>query len=355
MSERPVKSGALGMGEEIPMVETRSVSLLALALAGLIIAPSFARADDFYKGKTFTIVVGFSPGGGYDSNARAVARYLAAHIPGHPNVIVQNMPGAGSLTSVRYLDVSAPKDGTVMTVFNPGLVTQSIVAPEKVQLDFRKYGWIGVVTPDFRVCYGYGPNGVKSWDDMMHRKEFVLGSTARGSGNYINGATLREVFHAPIKQILGFPGSADQRLAIERGELDGDCGSYSSIPIEWIRDGAAHPFVRFTEQRPPEIPESAVSIGTFAKSEEQKQILDVLDASDEVGRPFIMSKQVPADRVAIIRKAFNATMQDKDFLADMEKQQFPVNPLTGEDAEAIVGKMMNAPPAIVAKAKAIYE
>jgi tripartite-type tricarboxylate transporter receptor subunit TctC len=242
-----------------------------------------------------------------------------------------------------------------MTIFNPGLVTQSIIAPEKVQLDFRKYGWVGVITPDFRVCYGYGPNGVKSWDDMMHRKEFVLGSTARGSGNYINGATLREVFHAPIKQILGFPGSAEQRLAIERGELDGDCGSYSSIPVEWVRERLAHPFVRFTDQRPPEIPESAVFVGSFAKTEEQKQILDVLDASDEVGRPFVMSKQVPAERVAIIRKAFDDTMKDKDFLADSDKQQLPVNPLTGQEAEAIVAKMMNAAPAVVAKAKAIYE
>jgi tripartite-type tricarboxylate transporter receptor subunit TctC len=342
------------MAEKISMAKTRC-ALLPLVLAGLMVAPALARADDFYKGKTVTIVVGFSPGGGYDVNARALSRHLAAHIPGNPNVIVQNMPGAGSLTSVRYLDVNAPKDGTVMTVFNPGLVTQSLIAPEKVQLDFRKYGWIGVVTPDFRVCYGFGPKGVMSWDDMMHRKEFVLGSTARGSGNYINGATLREVFHAPIKQILGFPGSADQRLAIERGELDGDCGSYSSIPIEWMRDGRAHPFVRFTERRPPEIPESAVSIGSFAKTDEQKQILDVLDASDEVGRPFIMSKQVPADRVAIMRKAFSETMKDPEFLADMEKQQLPANPLTGEEAEAIVGRMMNAPPAIVAKAKAIYE
>ncbi|HEY4403455.1 MAG TPA: hypothetical protein VGN55_02285 [Xanthobacteraceae bacterium] len=337
------------------MAKTRCVSLLPLALAGLMVAPSFARADDFYKGKTFTIVVGFSPGGGYDVNARSLARHLSAHIPGNPSIIVQNMPGAGSLTSVRYLDVTAPKDGTAMTIFNPGLVTQSIMQPDKVQLDFRKYGWIGVVTPDFRVCYGFGPKGVKSWDDMMSRKEFVLGSTARGSGNYINGATLREVFHAPIKQILGFPGSAEQRLAIERGELDGDCGSYSSIPVEWVRDGSAHPFVRFTEQRPPEIPETAVYVGTFAKTEEQKQILDVLDASDEVGRPFIMSKQVPAERIAIMRKAFNETMQDKEFLADMAKQQNPVNPLTGEEAETIVAKMMSAPPAVVAKAKAIYE
>jgi tripartite-type tricarboxylate transporter receptor subunit TctC len=335
------------------MTRACSVSLLALMLAGLLAAP--ARADDFYKGKTLTIVVGFTPGGGYDANARGLARHLSAHIPGNPNVIVQNMPGAGSLTSVRYLDVTAPKDGTAMTIFNPGLVTQSIVQPDKVQLDFRKYGWIGVVTPDFRVCYGFGPKGVNSWDDMMSRKEFVLGATARGSGNYINGATLREVFRAPIKQILGFPGSAEQRLAIERGELDGDCGSYSSVPVEWLRDGLAHPFVRFTERRLPEIPESAAYIGNFTKTEEQRQILDVLDASDEVGRPFVMSKQVPAERVAIMRKAFNDTMQDKDFLADMAKQQNPVNPLTGEEAETIVAKMMSAPPAVVAKAKAIYE
>jgi tripartite-type tricarboxylate transporter receptor subunit TctC len=333
----------------------RRLSLLSFTLAGLVAAPALAQADDFYKGKTFTIVVGFSPGGGYDVNARGLARHLSAHIPGNPGIIVQNMPGAGSLTSVRYLDVTAPKDGTAMTIFNPGLVTQSIMQPDKVQLDFRKYGWIGVVTPDFRVCYGFGPNGVKSWDDMMRRKEFVLGSTARGSGNYINGATLREVFRAPIKQILGFPGSAEQRLAIERGELDGDCGSYSSIPIEWIRDGSAHPFVRFTEQRPPEIPESVAYIGTFTKTDEQRQILDVLDASDEVGRPFVMSKQVPPERVAIIRKAFDDTMKDKEFLADMEKQQLPVNPISGEEAETIVAKMMNAPPAVVAKAKAIYE
>ena len=275
------------------MASIRCLSVLPLALAGLVAAPAFGHADDFYKGKTFTIVVGFSPGGGYDVNARALARHLSAHIPGNPNIIVQNMPGAGSLTSVRYLDVTAPKDGTVMTIFNPGLVTQSIMQPDKVRLDFRKYDWIGVVTPDFRVCYGYGPNGVKSWDDMMHRKEFVLGSTARGSGNYINGATLREVFHAPIKQILGFPGSAEQRLAIERGELDGDCGSFSSIPIEWIRDGSAHTFVRFTEKRPPEIPESAAYIGTFTTTDEQRQILDVLDRL-RLGRPALHHVEIGA-------------------------------------------------------------
>jgi tripartite-type tricarboxylate transporter receptor subunit TctC len=329
--------------------------LLPYVLAGVLAALLPARADDFYKGKIFTIVVGFSPAGGYDNYARVLARYIGAHIPGNPTVIVQNMPGAGSLTSVRYLNLTAPKDGTVMTIFNPGLVTQSIVQPERVALDFRKYAWVGVVTPDYRVCYGFGPKGVMSWDDMMHRAPFVLGSTGKGSGNYINGATLREVFHAPVKQVLGFPGSAEQRLAIERGELDGDCGSYSSIPLEWIDKGLAHPFVRFTRDRPAEIPESAVYIGDFATTDGQKQLLRVLNGGDEVGRPFVMSKDVPPERLATIRKAFDDTMKDPAFLAEMDKQQLPVHPLTGDQAAKIVEELNAVPPAVIAQAKPLYE
>jgi tripartite-type tricarboxylate transporter receptor subunit TctC len=329
--------------------------VLSGIVAGTFTTASPARADDFYKGKIFTIVVGFSPAGGYDSYARNLARYIGNHIPGSPTVIVQNMPSAGSLTAVRYLNLTAPKDGTVMAIFNPGLVTESVVQPDRVQLDFHKYSWVGVVTPDYRVCYGYGPNGVTSWDDMMHRKQFVLGSTGKASGNYINGAVLREVFHAPVKQVLGFPGSAEQRLAIERGELDGDCGSYSSIPIDWINNGLAHSFVRFSRERPEEVPESAVYIGTFATSDDERKLISLLDGGDEVGRPFIMSKDVPADHLAIVRKAFDDTMKDPGFVADMAKQQLPVHPIGGEQVESMVNELMNAPPAIVAQAKPIYQ
>ncbi len=330
--------------------------LVACVCVGLAALAVPAHADDFYKGKTFTIVVGFSPAGGYDSYARVLARYIGNHIPGKPTVIVQNMPGAGSLTSVRYLDLTAQKDGTVMTIFNPGLVTQSIVQPERVNLDFRKIAWVGVVTPDFRVCYGYGPNAITSWDQLMHGgKQFIIGSTGKASGNYINGAVLRIVFHAPVKQVLGYPGSAEQRLAIEQGSLDGDCGSYSSIPIDWITKGLAHPFVRFIDNRPSEIPESAAYIGSFATSDEQRQLVRVLGGGDEVGRPFIMSKQVPADHLAIIRQAFDDTMIDPGFVADMAKEALPVHPLTGQQAEKIVEELMNVPANIVAEAKPIYE
>jgi tripartite-type tricarboxylate transporter receptor subunit TctC len=337
------------------MLKSRTRCLVAV-LIGLLAFILPASAQDYYKGKTFTIVVGFSPAGGFDTYARNLARYLGSHIPGNPTVIVQNMPGAGSLTSVRYLNLTAPKDGTVMTIFNPGLVTQSLVQPERVNLDFRQFSWVGIATPDFRVCYGYGPNGIKSWDQLMHGgKPFIIGSTGKGSGNYINGATLREVFHAPVKQVLGFPGSAEQRLAIEQGELDGDCGSYSSIPVDWIDKGLVHTFVRFINNRPPEIPESAAYVGTFAASDEQRQLLRVLDGGDEVGRPFMMSKAVPADHLAIVRKAFDDTMKDPGFLADMAKQQLPVHPLTGQEAEKIVGELAAAPANVIALAKPLYE
>jgi tripartite-type tricarboxylate transporter receptor subunit TctC len=338
----------------IAMFKSRAFVLPMLLMAVLALLPQ-ARADDFYKGKLFTIVVGFSPAGGYDNYARVLSRYIGNHIPGNPKVIVQNMPGAGSLTSVRYLNLTAPKDGTVMVIFNPGMVTQSIVQPDKINLDFRRYAWVGVVTPDYRVCYSYGEAGPKTWDEMMHGKEFVLGSTGKSSGNYINGATLREVFHAPVKQVMGYPGSAEQRLAIEQGALDGDCGSYSSIPLEWIDKKLVHSFVRFTRQRVDEIPESAVYIGTFAKSDEQQQLLNLLNGGDEVGRPFIMSKEVPAEHLAVIRKAFDDTMKDPAFLAEMGKQQLPVHPLTGEEAEKIVNELVDVPPAIIAQAKPLYE
>jgi tripartite-type tricarboxylate transporter receptor subunit TctC len=324
-------------------------------MTALVSAPALVRADDFYKGKTVTIVVGFSPGGGYDLYARALARFIPDHIPGHPAVIVQNMPGAGSLVAVRALDTTQSKDGTVMLTFEPGLITQSLAQPEMVNLDFRKYAWVGAVSPNFEVCYGYGPNGVKSWEDLMHRKEFVLGAVGKAAGNYIEGATLREVFNAPVKQVLGFPGSAELRLSIERGELDGDCGVLNSIPPDWLSDNKAHPFVRFNKERPPEMTENARFIDDFATSQEQKDLLDVLDAGREVGQSFMMSGDVPADRLAILRKSFADTMKDPGFLAEMEKEQLSVHPLTGEEDGQIVAKMTTVSPAIIAEVKKIYE
>jgi len=333
-------------------------SLIPLAAAGLIVAaaPALAQAGgDFYKGKTINMIVGFTPGGGYDLYARTLARHMPRHIPGNPNVIVENMPSAGSLTAVRHLDGTAPKDGTVMVTFNPGLLIETKTTPEKISVDFTAFAWIGSATRDFRVCYAWGTKGIKNWDDMMKSKEFILGSTAKGSGNYINGAELRKIFGAPVRQILGFPGSAEQRLAIQNGELDGDCGSWNSIPLDFIRDKKIETFVRFSEVRYPEILESVPWIGSFAKTQEQKDLLAMLGAADEVGRPYIMSKQVPADRVALMRAAFDETMKDQAFIDDATKQRLSLSPASAAECEAIVAKIAKASPQMVQKAKEIYE
>jgi tripartite-type tricarboxylate transporter receptor subunit TctC len=334
----------------------------AAVLLCLVVAPvasiggiACAQAADFYSGKTLTIVAGSVPGGGIDTVGRLVARYIGGYIAGKPNVIVQNMPGAGSLTSVRYLAANAPKDGTVMTTFNAGLVTQSIVEPDRIGVDFTKIGWIGVVSPEYPVCYSYGPSGVRTWDEMMRREQFALGSSGLGAGNYLIAATLREVFNAPVKLIMGFGGDAQRRLAIQRGELDGDCSSIGSIPKDWLRDGDAHIFVSFTEQRLPEIPNDVPDVVSLANSPEQKKLLELLTVGDALGRPFIMSQQVLPERLAEIRKAFAATMDDAEFRAEMARLQVPVHALTGSAVQDFIAKLSAYPADILAQAKRVYE
>jgi tripartite-type tricarboxylate transporter receptor subunit TctC len=333
------------------MKTARTLSVVLGVLAIVAATAGSTAADDFYKGKTVTIIVGFSPGGGYDTYARALARHMGNHIPGNPTVIVQNMPGAGSLTAVRYLDATAPKDGTVITAFNPGQITESLTDAEKIKLRFSDYAFVGSITRDFRVCYAWHATGIKSWDDLTKAKEFILGATAPGVSSYVNGAILRNVFALKVRQVVGFPGSAEQRLAIERGELHGDCGSWSSIPEDWIAQKKINPLVRFSPVSTPDMPDNIPYSGALAKTEEQKRILGIVGAAGELGRPYIVSKQVPKDRLEILRKAFDATVQDKAFLSDAEKQRLPVNPADGEEAEKIIAEIYSAPPELVEKAK----
>lgn len=338
----------------------RDTWLRSLALASVVSASTFSAAlsqtpAEFFKGKNVNLVVGFTPGGGYDQYARVFARHFDKHIPGRPNVVVQNAPGAGSLTAVKRLDASFPADGTNIVTFNYGLITESLTHPEKTSVNFTQYRWIGSITRDFRVCYTWYQTGMKSWADVAKRDEIIFGTTGPGTSVYINGAILRNVFGVKVRQILGYPGSAETRLALERGELHADCNSWSSIPEDWIRDNKIIPFVLFTTERAPDMPKDLPYIGTFAKTDEQKAILDVLTAAGELGRPYIVSPKVPADRVVALRAAFDATMKDKDYLAEAGKALMPVFPISGAEAEQIAARIYAVPPEMVAKAKKAAE
>lgn len=324
--------------------------LLPIALSGPVMAQD---AASYFKGKQVRLTVGFTPGGGYDAYTRLLSRHYSRHIPGEPEMIVVNMPGASSFKSVQYLNSGAPKDGTAITAFNPGLLIQSMTIPDKVNVKFTDFAWIGSISEDLRVCYMWHETGVKSWPDMLARSQVVMGDTGAGSSSYVNQRLLLEVFDVKLKQILGYPGSAEKRLAIERRELDGDCGSWTSIGEDWIRDKKINLVLRFSPHVAMGLPESVTYAGDLIKDPKKKQVYQLLASSADIGRPFIAPKEVPADRVKLLRAAFNATMKDAKFLADAEKMKLLVTPMTGEDVDKALVELYRAPADVVAMAKEI--
>jgi tripartite-type tricarboxylate transporter receptor subunit TctC len=334
------------------------LALSALATASWCIAgASQSAAQDpaaFYRGKTVRIVVGFSSGGGYDVYARVLARHIGRYIPGNPTVVVQNMPGAASLKSVQYLTTGAPTDGTLITTFNPGLITQSLTAPEKVGgVSFLDYAWIGNVSEDFRVCYTWNGTGIKSFQELLARPKLNFGNTGVGTSAYIDNRILSELFGVKVNMVKGYPGSADKRIAIERGELDGDCGSWTSMPDDWLRDSKITVHIRFSRTLFPGMPPSAAAARDLLTDSRKRDIFNLLTASAVVGRPYIAPKGVPTDRLAALRAAFDTTMKDPEFLTDSEKQHLAVTPMTGAEVETFIKELYRAPPDIAAAAREI--
>jgi tripartite-type tricarboxylate transporter receptor subunit TctC len=328
---------------------------LAAGIACLLFAaPATAQdAASFYKGKTVRIVVGFSAGGGYDHYARVLSRHIGRYIPGNPNVIVQNMPGAASLNSVKHLAAAAPADGTVINAFNPGLITQSLTVPQKVGINFLEFGWVGNISEDFRVCYTWNGTGIKTWQDLLARPKVTVGSTGVGTSAYIDSRILSDLFGVKLHQVMGYPGSAEKRIAIERGELDGDCGSWTSLPEEWLRDQKITIHIRYSRTLVPGMPSSALIAREVLTDPKKRQTFDLLTASALIGRPYIVPKAVPADRVATLRAAFDATVKDREFLADTAKQRLTVTAMTGAEVATFIQELYKTPPDVVAAARKI--
>jgi tripartite-type tricarboxylate transporter receptor subunit TctC len=310
-------------------------------------------AQDFYKGKTINILAGFSPGGGYDANARVLARHMGRHIPGNPAIVVQNMPGAGSLNAVHYLNNTAAKDGTVLNTFNFGAIGEARLSPQKIKIDFRKFNWIGSISQDLTVCYVWHTLGVKTLDELKARPKVHYGSTGPGSSSDLNQRIMKNIFGVKLQQVGGYPGSAEQRIAIERGELDGDCGAWSSIPVEWIRQKKINPVIRSSPATAPDMPPGVPFSIDIAPNERARQIMRLLLASNQLGRPFMASAAVPAERVRILRAAFAATMKDEAFIAETKKLRLPLSPTVGEAARKVVDDIYAIPQDIVEAARAV--
>jgi tripartite-type tricarboxylate transporter receptor subunit TctC len=339
---------------ELGRGKAMKISRYVLAAAAVFSLSSVAaQAQDFYKGKTITITVGYSPGGGFDANARLLAHYLGRHIPGNPEVVVSNMPGAGSLTAVLNLDGNAPKDGTVIDIFNFGAIGDSRMGVLPLKVDFRKYSWIGSISQDITACFVWHTLGIKTIADAKAHGVLHFGLTSVGTSNDVNQKILKNIFGVNIQQIPGYPGSADEKVAIERGELDGDCGAWSSTPADWIAKKEIDTLIRSAPVVPADMPPDVPYSVDIAPTPHDAQIIRLLVSSGSVGRPFIASKEVPADRLKILRDGFDATVKDPDFLADAAKQRLPVAPKNAAAALKTVEDIYATPDDIVAAARKI--
>jgi tripartite-type tricarboxylate transporter receptor subunit TctC len=325
----------------------------AAALASLSVAPAFAQAD-FYKGKNIDVYIGTTVGGGYDAYGRLLARHLSKHIPGNPSVTPKNMEGAGGLRLANWIYNVAPKDGTAIGTYGRGIPFDPILGGKAAQFDATKFNWVGSMNDEVSVCAAWKDAGVTKFEELS-TKELIVGGTGSTADSDLFPKVINGVLGTKMRVISGYPGGNDITLAMQRGEVKGRCGwSWSSVKSghsDWLKDKTLHILVQLSLEKHPDLPDVPL-IMDFAKTEEQKQILRLVFARQVMGRPFTAPPGVPADRVAILRKAFMDTMKDPEFMAEAEKGQIEITPVSGEAIQKLVADVYATPAAVAEKAAA---
>ena len=330
----------------------RCIAAVTLFAASAASAADTARP--FFAGRQITITVGEPPGGGADAYARLVQRHIPGHIPGRPTILVQNMPGAGSLKSINYLNTAAPADGTAIAIFNSGLLDQSLIARDRVNVDFRQFSWIGNVSEDLRVCYVWAGSGITDMQALRSRsRPLFWGVTSPGTAGNTDSVLLQQLFGIRIMTVQGYAGAADKRLAVERREIDGDCGGWNVLPPDWIRDRKINVLLRFSPTVAAGIDRRIPFGGDLVNNERDRKLYDFLVAPERLGRLFVMSAKVPADRVQVLRTAFDAMTADPAFRAEAARLNLLVTPMTGQEVARMIAQLYATPPDVVAQARKI--
>jgi tripartite-type tricarboxylate transporter receptor subunit TctC len=342
--------------EHVPMPKRLMLRLrmvLAILAAVILAILSPAAAQDFYKGKTLSIVVGYAVGGGYDQYARLLARHMERYIPGNPNIVVVNMPGAATLTALRHMDTVAAKDGTVVVLFDFFQIGNSVLAPEKVTIDFRKYHWLGSISEDLSVCYIWHTIPANTVDDLRKGQQIHMGLTASGTMNEVRQKILKNMLGLNIRTVSGYKGSAEEKLALERGELEGGCGGWSSVPPDWRRSGKVKTIVKLVPSHAPDMPPNVPYVADLVASARERQIIELLTQPAQLGKPIIAAATVPADRIQVLQKAFDQTVKDPQFLAEAEKMQLDISPKSAAEAMKILDEIYSLPADVVQEAKTV--
>jgi tripartite-type tricarboxylate transporter receptor subunit TctC len=324
--------------------------LTRLALAVLTITPVAAAETDFYSGKTIQVLIGFSAGGGYDIYARALARHMGRHIPGNPRLLPQNMPGAGSLKAVNYLYNVAPKDGTAIAGFAPGVVVEPLLGrSEGTQFDAPKFAWLGSISQEVSVCAFIKAAGIRTWHDMQTKRS-VIGASAGGAESDVFPNVLRKLFNLPLSIVTGYPGGTEIILAMERHEVDGRCGwSWTSLlsrSKSLLDNDRIDITLQIGLQKDKALPDVPL-IMDLTIDARKKAALRLIVSRQSIARPFAAPPGIPAERARLLRAAFDATMKDPEFRAEANSLNLDVEPVSGTEVETLLKEIYASPPEVV--------
>src|SRR5262245_16178533 len=326
------------------------------AIAAITLIAS-ALACTSASAQTVTVVVGYSPGASYDIYMRNFARHLGKHLPGNPNVIPQNMTGAGSLRAANYIYNAAPKDGTTLGVFARGLAMQPLLDNTGVQYEAQKFNWIGSLSSDVSLVLSWHTRPFKSVDDLRTR-EMVVAGTGSGADSVIFPYILNGVLGTKMKVVTGYPGAADFLLAVERQEADGTAGvSWSGLNAsrpEWIAKKSINVIVQLGLKRHPDM-NPAPLVTDFAKNDSDRGVLELIFSRQDMAYPLVAPPGTPPERLAVLRKAFEAVLSDPDYIEDAKKQHLETALMRGPDIEKLVERIYASPPEVIERAQKAIE
>ncbi len=326
------------------------VGLLSASLAGLLVAGS-ATAQmpaGAFAGKTVSMIIGFGPGGGYDTWGRLVAGHIGAHLPGNPSVVAQNLPGGGSYRAASFIYHQAPNDGTTLALIARDAVLGPLTGEPGALFDATKFSWIGTPATETNICIAYHTAAVKNVHDLTD-KELIVGDNGPGTGTHSYPKALNAILGFKFRLVGGYPSSADVFLAMERGEVQGICESLDSVKArrpDWIPSGTVSVLFQGGTKPNPEL-KGVPFVVDLANKAEDKQAIEFLYVGQGIGRPFIAPPGLPPATLKILRDAFDATMKDPAFIAEAAKRKYALDPEDGETLEALVKKAYATPKPII--------
>jgi tripartite-type tricarboxylate transporter receptor subunit TctC len=341
------------------MLESRpAVVTFALAAAMLMaITTHSVRADpvaDFYRGKQVSLVIGTSPGNDYDFRARLIARHMGRHIPGEPMLVPRNMPGAGGVNAANWLGSIAPRDGTTLHMIMTNMMQAQAVGTHGVQFDTRKFRWIGNTTSSPNVANSWHTTGVTNIEQVKSR-EFILGAPA-GTAGVTYGTVMNALVGTKFKIVTGYPGGNEVNIAMERGEVDGrgsnSWASWKSTKPEWLKEKQIIMLVQVGLTRSPELPDVPLLLELVSNDLDRK-VMTFLSAETAISRAVVTTADVPAERLEALRRAFDATMKDPQFLAEADKAKMDISAMTGEESQKIANSIVNTQPEVIDRAKVV--